>query len=429
MSSGAHTTADRRIGVERSERLRRLAFGDLISLVVANMLFLVTAAALARWIPSSREPSALPVVLLVVAYAASFEFDFRVGRGSAVPTQLVLVPMLFVAPTGWVPLLVAAAILLASVYDRLRGPLRVERVLMRLASGWQAVGPALVLGLAGERAPSLSDWPVYLGAVAVQAAITAVATNARQWAVVGPVPVAHLRESARAYGVNAALGVVGFALVIAEARSATALALALLVTVFASVLVRERKGRLDGELELRDAYRRAEALAGDNFDGQRREVELALAVADELGLSRRDRRDVEFAALLHDVGKASLPREILDKPGPLTPEERAVVERHTLEAELVLHGVGGLIGTIGTIVRSCQERYDGDGYPDRIAGDEIPLVARVVACCDAFNAMTSDRPYRKALSVDEALAELRSNSGTQFDPAVVDALVAVVEPR
>ena len=89
--------------------------------------------------------------------------------------------------------------------------------------------------------------------------------------------------------------------------------------------------------------------------------------------------------------------------------------------------VGGLLAEIGCIVRACHERWDGEGYPDGIAGEQIPLIARIVACCDAYNAMTSDRSYRKALPVSEAVAELRKGSGSQFDPRVVDALLAVVE--
>jgi len=155
-------------------------------------------------------------------------------------------------------------------------------------------------------------------------------------------------------------------------------------------------------------------------------VDLTLAVVSELGLSSRERRDAEFAALLHDVGKVRVPNEIINKPGPLTAEERAVIDRHTIEGERMLHKVGGLLGEIGRIVRSCHERYDGSGYPDGLAGEAIPLPARIVACCDAFNAMTSDRSYRKALPLDDALAELRRGRGSQFDPRVVDALVGVV---
>ena len=147
-----------------------------------------------------------------------------------------------------------------------------------------------------------------------------------------------------------------------------------------------------------------------------------MAVADELGLDARERRAVEFVALLHDVGKVRIPKEIINKPGALTDEERAIINMHTIEGEHMLKKVGGLLGEIGTIVRSCHERWDGGGYPDGLAGGDIPLIARIVACCDAFNAMTTDRPYRAALPLGEALAELERGSGGQFDPAVVEAL-------
>jgi HD-GYP domain-containing protein (c-di-GMP phosphodiesterase class II) len=132
-------------------------------------------------------------------------------------------------------------------------------------------------------------------------------------------------------------------------------------------------------------------------------------------------------ARLHDVGKVRVPNEIINKPGPLTDEERTIIEQHTIEGERMLLRVGGLLGEIGRIVRACHERWDGTGYPDGVAGEQIPIIARIVCCCDAFNAMTSDRSYRKALPLHKAIAELRRNSGTQFDPAVVEALIAATE--
>jgi HD-GYP domain-containing protein (c-di-GMP phosphodiesterase class II) len=126
------------------------------------------------------------------------------------------------------------------------------------------------------------------------------------------------------------------------------------------------------------------------------------------------------------VGKIRIPAEIINKPGPLDAEERRVIETHTLEGERLLARVGGLLDEVGRIVRSCHERWDGGGYPDGLAGEAIPRVARIVMCCDAFNAMTTDRSYRKALPLEDALAELRRHAGTQFDPAVVDALLRTV---
>jgi HD-GYP domain-containing protein (c-di-GMP phosphodiesterase class II) len=150
-------------------------------------------------------------------------------------------------------------------------------------------------------------------------------------------------------------------------------------------------------------------------------------VADELGLGAKERREVEFVALLHDVGKVRIPKEIINKPGKLTDEERAIINTHTIEGERMLKKVGGLLGRVGAVVRSCHERWDGGGYPDGLSGDAIPLVARIVSCCDAYNAMTTDRSYRAALPEREVRAELERNAGGQFDPAVVDALFRVLQ--
>jgi HD-GYP domain-containing protein (c-di-GMP phosphodiesterase class II) len=201
-----------------------------------------------------------------------------------------------------------------------------------------------------------------------------------------------------------------------------------------ALLAREREQRIDAALELGHAYRGTALLLGDVVEADdaytgahsRDVVSLTLEVADRLGLSARERRNAEFVALLHDVGKIRIPASIINKPGPLDPEERAVIETHTLEGEAMLTKVGGLLGEIGHVVRSCHERWDGAGYPDRLAGEAIPLVARIVCCTDAFSAMTTTRPYREARSAAEAVAELRRCAGTHFDPAVVEAVAAVV---
>ena len=137
-------------------------------------------------------------------------------------------------------------------------------------------------------------------------------------------------------------------------------------------------------------------------------------------------RDLRFAAVFHDIGKIAVPEAILDKPGPLTDEERAVMERHTVIGEQILAPVEFLAG-VCKLVRHEHERWDGAGYPDRLAGEAIPLGSRIILACDALHAMTSDRPYRKALPREVAIGELRRHAGTQFDPRVVDALLAVVD--
>jgi two-component system cell cycle response regulator len=157
-------------------------------------------------------------------------------------------------------------------------------------------------------------------------------------------------------------------------------------------------------------------------------AELAEAVAAKLQLPKDEVARVRLAAALHDVGKMAIPDAILEKPGPLTSAEWEFLYRHTLVAERILHAAPDL-AHVASIVRWSHERYDGNGYPDGLEGDNIPLTARIVFVCDAFDAMISERPYAAALTIDEALAELRRCAGTQFDPDVVDAFATVLEDR
>jgi putative nucleotidyltransferase with HDIG domain len=211
------------------------------------------------------------------------------------------------------------------------------------------------------------------------------------------------------------------------------LAMLPLLGLFA-LFARERHERLESLLELNNAYRGTALVLGDvveaddSYTGMHCKgvVGLALEVADELGLEAARRRNLEFAALLHDVGKIAIPKEIVNKPGKLNAEEWTIIKTHTLEGQKMLNRVGGFMREVGQIVRSHHERWDGGGYPDGLSGEEIPLEARIIACCDSWNAMRTDRPYRKALSHEVALAELLGNSGTQYDPRVVVALLAVV---
>ena len=133
--------------------------------------------------------------------------------------------------------------------------------------------------------------------------------------------------------------------------------------------------------------------------------------------------DLVHAAELHDIGKLAVPAQILRKPGPLDEEEWAVMRRHTLLGESIL-GAASALGSVATLVRSSHERYDGAGYPDGLAGEAIPLASRIVLVCDAFDAMTSARPYQGVLEQQAALAELRRGAGSQLDPLVVEAFCA-----
>jgi putative nucleotidyltransferase with HDIG domain len=169
----------------------------------------------------------------------------------------------------------------------------------------------------------------------------------------------------------------------------------------------------------------AEALAhahGETAEHAQSVAELAERVGARLGMRGPELRTLRWGALLHDVGKIEVRREILNKRGPLTDAEFEEVKQHTVVGALMVERVARF-GKVHQLVRWSHERWDGEGYPDRLAGVAIPLGARVICVCDAFDAMVSNRPYRAAIGMSAALAELRAGAGSQFDPAVVDALV------
>ena len=154
-------------------------------------------------------------------------------------------------------------------------------------------------------------------------------------------------------------------------------------------------------------------------------TQLCELVGEALGVPEDQMIHLLQAASLHDVGKAAVPEAILDKPSALDEDEWGYIRRHTEMGERILAAAPALVPA-AKIVRSSHERMDGRGYPDGLAGEDIPLGARIIAACDAYDAMTADRPYRTAMSHEGALSELRACAGTQFDPAVVDALEAVI---
>lgn len=167
-----------------------------------------------------------------------------------------------------------------------------------------------------------------------------------------------------------------------------------------------------------------DAKAGYSVEHVTQVRSLALAIADELALRRSERAAVGHGALLHDVGKLTVPEEILTKPGPLDEHEWSVMREHSAAgARLLAPFVRD--GRILAIVRSHHERWDGDGYPDGLAGEAIPLGARIVAVADAYQAMLEARPYRPAREPDDALELVQGEAGGQFDPACVAAFVRV----
>jgi HD-GYP domain-containing protein (c-di-GMP phosphodiesterase class II) len=397
--------------------------------------FLLVSVPLAVLAPRHGSPPAGIVVLFVALFALTSRIEFDVGAGYGVPIQLVLVPMLFALPAGWVPLVVACGVALGALPSLIAGTRHPTRVVVGVGEGWYAFGPALVLVLAGLRTPEWSDWPILLAALCAQFLCDLGANASREWLLPDEVPQMPNLLTAQAYLVDLCLSPIGLVIAFAAiGRPAVALAslpLSGLLVFFA----RDRRARMQTAVELSSAYRGTAILLGDVVEADdaytgvhsRDVVGLCMEVGPRLGLSEDQLRHLEFTALLHDVGKIAIPKEIINKPGRLNDEERALIETHTIEGEAMLERVGGMLGEVGRLVRSCHERYDGRGYPDGLAGEAIPIEARIVCCCDAFNAMTTDRPYRAARSLAEALEELRACRGTHFDPRVVDCMLELHE--
>lgn len=424
------------VAASRERRLGRLHGRDRAVTLVSAAAFSATAGLLASF-TTGRHLNLGVAAVLIAAYALASRVEFEVGTGSAVATQLVFVPMLFLLPAGVVPLCVLAGLIAGSLPEVLRHETHPQRFALQFVSSWHAVGPAVVLLVAGDPLPSWSRFWLVVAAVAAQFSVDVASSAIRAQLVLGVSLREHLSALGWVYLVDSALTPAGFAVAVAAVGSPYAALAPLPVIGVLALLARERQRRMDYALELGRAYRGTAFLLGDLIEADdaytgshsRDVVEIAVAVADELGLSPADRRAVELTALLHDIGKIRVPAEIINKPGPLDAAERALIEQHTIEGERMLLRVGGVLSEIGALVRSSHEHFDGTGYPDGLAGEGIPLASRIVSCCDAFHAMTSDRSYRRARAVPDAVAELERCAATQFDPVVVAALVRVLERR
>jgi HD-GYP domain-containing protein (c-di-GMP phosphodiesterase class II) len=406
---------------------------EALALLLAGC-FLAAAGCAAVFLPALRPFSLPAAAVAVLAYAVVSRVAFEVGNGFVLPTQLVLVPMLFTLPPGLVPLAIAAGLVLGQAPKIATGKLSPSHLPLVVVSATHSLGPAVLLGLTGAATPSWDDAPIYAAALAVQFCADFVPGAIYSRAAWGVSVSNHGRSMGVAFFVDACLAPVGLAVAMAADGRIWGVVLVLPLAALLKVFARERQVRVDHALQLSTAYRGTAILLGDVIEADdeytgahsRDVVDLVLEVADRLGLDPRERQRAEFAALLHDVGKVKIPSELINKPGPLEPAERALMNTHTIIGQNMLDQVGGMLGEIGHIVRSCHERWDGAGYPDGLSGEDIPLAARIVCACDAWSAMTSDRAYRKALPRELAAAELCACAGTQFDPRVVAALVTVL---
>jgi HD-GYP domain-containing protein (c-di-GMP phosphodiesterase class II) len=422
------------VAASRERVVAPLQGRELWTHATTALLFVVAGVLLA----AEQLPTTVGTWLLAGLFAAAFALasrvELEVGSGFATPVELLLVPALFALPAGCVPLVVAVGLVAGQAPSFVRRSIHPDRAIIAVGNASSSLAPAVVFMLLFDPKASPAQWAaVTLMAVVAQFLADGVISAIRERLAVGVDPRSLIEPFLWIVVTDACLAPVGFAVALAGQQWTPAYMLSLPLLLLIHRFAQERAGRLTQAMELSAAYRGTALLLGDVVEADdhytgahsRDVVELAIAVADQLGLDMRSRHLVEMTALLHDVGKIKIPNSIITKPGPLTPEERGIINTHTIEGERLLSQVGGLLAEVGTIVRSCHERYDGGGYPDGLAGERIPLVARIVGCCDAYSAMTTDRPYRTAMRLDEARAELLRNRGTQFDPNVVGAILAV----
>ncbi len=416
----AETLSRRRRGMTQRERMAELVVATGFT-ATTILLLLVSPPADFR-----LETATACTLVMALAMMVRFETPF----GFTAPAQLAFVPLLFSMPVTLVPIATVLALALAFAPRVVRGGLRPGRLVHVVGNAWFSIGPVLVFVIA-DVAPRRASWWLLLLALVAQFACDFIVSALRDRMTRGASLSLQLRETSWVYGVDAALSGVG--LVVARQLPVSPLAALALVPLLGvlAVFARERHHRFASLMELNNAYRGAALVLGDvietddQYTGEHPKsvVELALAVADRLDLRAEQRRNVEFAALLHDVGKIAIPKEIINKPARLDPDEWTTIKTHSAEGQRLLDRVGGFMGEVGLIVRSHHERWDGTGYPDGLEAARIPLESRIIACCDTWNAMRTDRSYRRALPSEVALAEMHRVSGSQLDPHIVDVLL------
>ena len=422
------------VAASRERVAARLSSPERLTHGITAVGFLAIAVLLASHAPNLGGSQWLLLPAFVAAIAVGSRIELEVGSGFTSPVELVVIPMLFALPAGDVPIAVAAGLVCGQLPSYIRGRVPSQRIIVSIGNASYTLAPAIVFMIGFDESAGVGEWAAVTAlAVCAQFVFDGLISTLREHFAVGVDPRSLLGPLAWIFFVDAAVAPVGFAAGVAGSLWTPAYLFALPLLVLARFFAKERADRLSHALELSAAYRGTAFLLGDvvqaddAYTGQHSldVVELTASVGERLRLDSRSRHLAELTALLHDVGKIKIPNSIINKQGSLTEEERAVVNMHTIEGERLLSRVGGLLEEVGRLVRSCHERYDGRGYPDGLVGPEIPIVSRIVCCCDAFNAMVTTRPYRPAMTVAKARAELLANRGTQFDPEVVDAVLAL----
>ena len=391
------------------------------------------AAAAGLWALAPPHSFALaPAVVCLGLMVAATLVRFDTPLGFTVATQLAFVPLLFALPLALVAPAVVLALALARLPDVWAGRIRWGRLAQVVGNSWFAIGPVAVFAIA-QTEPQHAGVGLLVIALAAQFTVDFAASTVRLW-IARDAPLTSQVKDLWVYGIDAALS--GIALVVAEQIQRTPAAPLALLPLLAllAIFARERRDRLESLIELNNAYRGTALVLGDvveaddRYTGEhsRGVVAMSLEVGERLGLDPGRQRNLEFGALLHDVGKIAISKEIINKPGRLDEEEWTIIKTHTVEGQKLLDTVGGFMRDVGLVVRSHHERWDGRGYPDALVGEDIPLEARIIACCDTWNAMRTDRSYRTAIPFEAAIAELEGSSGSQLDPRIVRTLIEVL---
>lgn len=402
--------------------------------LTALMLTLGLGAFAASWI-ASPPPFSYSLAVLAMSAVLSENYALTIPSGSiSLAFPLCIAALVLHGPAGGA---IVALVSSVNIEDfRLRIPLTSmaynvgQLLLLTIAGGWVFEVVALASVSSLEVPAGAYSWVRTLLAIAAMALICGLGNialvNLGAWVAYGDSIRSRFAETSWVMPSQVALAFVGYLIALVLNISI----LGFFLFVFPLVVARQihvnyekaRVGYIDtirslvGAVEAKDPYTRGHS---------ERVSESCVAMGKVIGIDSRQLQDLEYAALLHDVGKLAIPQEILTKPGKLTDRQYCTVQEHSSRGAEMVSRITAL-RALAQPVRHHHERWDGTGYPDNLAGDAIPLMARVLCVADSYDAMTSARSYRRALSSREAATELVRCAGTQFDPSVVTHFLSEV---
>ena len=402
---------------------------EFLTLFLTFGAFLMACGGL--WLlPHTFNLDVLPALIGLLVFVFSTRVQFETSMGFTSPLQLAFVPLMFLVPPVILPLVVTFGFVLSALPEIAGGTWKPSRLLHMVTNGWFAMGPAYVFILTKSTSPVI--W-VFLVALAAQFLSDFIPASLK-FTILEHLSLREIFRDLWVYVVDLGLSGLGFAVAIFGQKYYGGILVVVPLVLLLKGFAKERKNRLNTLLELNETYRGTAMLLGDvveaddEYTGQHSQgvVALAKTVGEKMDLTVEQKRNLEFAALLHDVGKVTIPKEIINKPGKLTDEEFELIKTHPAAGEEMLQKIGGFMNEVGSIVRAHHERWDGRGYPDKLTQDQVPLESRIITACDSWSAMRTNRPYREAMSYEDAVAEIENNIGSQFDPQVARALLEVV---